>query len=613
MAGLTTLIDELRGAMPGRVIAEADALPAYGDDFWTHRGTPGVVVRAETEDDVMATLRHAMAHGIPVVPRGAGTNVSAGYMPTPARILLDLRAMNRILTINAAAHRATVQPGVLNGDVQARLAPLGLCFSPDPASRAISTIGGNIAENAGGPHCLKYGVTVHHIEAVTCVLPDGDRLRLAAGDAGPDLLGLIIGSEGTLGVVTEATLRLRSLPEATHTLLAIFASVDAAAAVVSATMAAGIVPAAMELMDRVGVGIFEGFAPSGYPRDAEALLLIDVDGTAAEAARDLAAVEAIVRRAAREVRRAEDRAARDALWRGRILGAQAIAASGRGYLIGDTTVPRERIPAMQRRVRAIAQSHDVTILVLGHAGDGNIHPITLFDRDNAAEVARVHAANAEIVAAALALGGTLTGEHGIGSEKRGLMAARFAPAEIAAMRAVKGAFDPAGICNPDILLPDRAPDEPAAPRFAAAVRAALAARRAGHSWTPPDAPMFADNRDDAGEIALDAANLTATVGAATPLGVFRDALAASGFIAPFAPGDDATPVGAVIAGGIQRAAVRDALLGARVTLPDGATVTFGRGAVKDVAGYDLKRLLIGGGGAFGMLHAATFRVAPLRR
>ena len=602
------LVDELRAILPPTaVVAEAGERAAYGRDFWAQRGVPGAVVRAGRAEEVAATLRFAAAHGVPVVPRGAGTNVSAGFVPALDRILLDLRPLDRVLAVDPARREAIVEPGVLNGELNTRLAPLGLCFSPDPASAALATIGGNIAENAGGPHCLKYGVTVHHVKAVECVLAGGQLRRFSAVDVGPDLLGVIVGSEGTLGVVTRATLALRPLPAVTRTLLAIFDRAEAAAEAVAATIAAGIVPAALEYIYQTAARLFESFSPAGYPTDAEALLLVDIDGDASEVARDLAAVEAILGRGAREVRRADDDATRAALWRGRLLGAQALLTSGFGYFICDTTVPRERIPAMQRAVGEIARRHGLRIPMLGHAGDGNIHPIILFDRDDPVQRAAMRVADDEIVAAALAFGGTLTGEHGVGSEKRRQMPRRFGPVEIAAMRAVKGAFDPGGVLNPGVLLPDPVPGEPPLPRFAAATRAALAS-----AGIPTESPSRSDQPAGvaAAPIDLDRANLTVTAAAATPLTTLHELLARDGFrcALPGAGGGDSRTVGDLIAGGSDRAVVRDALLAVRATLPDGGAARFGSSAVKDVAGYDLKRLYIGSGDAFGTLEEATLAV-----
>ncbi|MHB8646023.1 MAG: FAD-binding oxidoreductase [Thermomicrobiales bacterium] len=611
---VASLANDLRPLLStDALITDAAALPAYGRDFWTQRGVPGIVVRAIGAEDVIATLRYAAARGIAVVPRAAGTNVSAGFLPTPERILLDLRPMNRIVTIDTERREAVVQPGVINGDLNARLAPLGFCFSPDPGSAAIASIGGNIAENAGGMHCLKYGVTDDHVNAVACALIGGDTVRFAADDRGPDLLGLLIGSEGTLGIVTEATVALRPLPAVTRTLLAVFDDADEAAAAASATIAAGIIPAAMEFFDRRAVAFFDAFSPSGYPAEGEAFLLIDLDGSAGEVGEEMADLEPILRRGARSVHRADDDRARAALWRPRIDGALALVASGRGFFICDTTVPRERIPAMQRAVVDIGRRAGLQMLTLGHAGDGNIHPVILFDKDDPAQVAAMEEADDAVVATALALGGTITGEHGIGSEKRRQMRQRFSPTEIAAMRAAKAAFDPNGLLNPGILLPDPADDEPALPRFAATMGDVIAARRAGRGWVKGNSPLAAQPpADGSGTVVLDAENLTVTIDGHTLLTSLYDALAARGFQCALT-NEGGTTVAATVSGEDDRVAVRDALLAVETMLRDGRAARFGSNAVKDVAGYDMKRLFIGSGTAFGTLASVTLRMLPLRR
>jgi glycolate oxidase len=565
-------------------------------------------VRAASANDVVATLRLAATHGVAVAPRAAGTNVAAGFLPTPASILLDLRPLNRIIGIDLARREATVEPGVLNGALQERLAPLGFCFSPDPASAPLASIGGNIAENAGGPHCLKYGVTVHHVNALTAVLVGGEQVRLAATDPGPGLLGVVIGSEGTLAIVTEAALALRPLPAMTRTLLAAFDDAEAAVEAVTATLAAGILPAALEFFDQEAALRFERYAPSGYPTDAEAVLLVDLDGEPEEVQADQDALEAILRRAARTVRRADDDAARAALWRGRLFAGQVLAASDSGYFICDTTVPRERIPAMQRAVRAIAARHQVAIVTLGHAGDGNIHPTILFNKEDPAEVAAMRAAEREIIAAAVAFGGTITGEHGVGSDKLRDMPLRFTPAEIAAQRAVKAAFDPAGLLNPGVLLPPPAPSEPMLPQLAAAARAAVAAsgQRPGPAASAPPVSV------PGAAITIDPTNLTVTASAGASLARVHARLAEVGLRSPLPDRDDRS-LGAAVASADPRAAVRAALLAVQATTPEGAGVRFGSNAVKDVAGYDMKRLYTGSGDAFGTLAEVTLRVQPARR
>ncbi|HEU0116796.1 MAG TPA: FAD-linked oxidase C-terminal domain-containing protein, partial [Thermomicrobiales bacterium] len=414
------MADLRRDLSPSTLVTEATELPAYGQDWRAARGVPGVVVRPRHADDVVATLRFAAQHGVPVVPRGAGTNAAASFQPSPDELLLDLRLMDRIVRIDSERREAIVQPGVINGDLVARLAPLGLLYAADPASAPFSSLGGNLMTNAGGPHCLKYGVTYHQVSELVCVLIGGETMRLGAADAGPDLLGVVIGSEGTLAVVVEATLRLRPLPAATRTLLATFADAAAAAAAVFALLATGIVPAALEYADATAIRMFDHYAPSGYPADA-ALLLIDLDGDADAVATDLETAEAVLQPAARDIWRADDAATRATLWRGRLHAAQAIMATGQQHHLGDATVPPSRIPDLQRAIEAISARHGLAIPTLGHAGDGNLHPIILFDGDDPRQRSAAALAEEELVDAALALGGTISGEHGIGSDKRSSM------------------------------------------------------------------------------------------------------------------------------------------------------------------------------------------------
>jgi glycolate oxidase len=603
------MIRDLSAALSaGSVVTEHAALVESGHDFWAQRGIPGVLVRAASVEDVAATLRFSQSHSIPVVPRAAGTNVGGGFLPSNESILLDLRAMNRVLEINPEECIAVVEPGLLNGDLQQRLAPHRLCFSPDPASAPLSSIGGNIAENSGGPHCLKHGVTVHHVDAVDCVLIGGDVVRLQADDHGPDLLGVLLGSEGTLGVVTQARLRLRPLPATTSSLMAAFDDLDAAIEAVSNILHAGVIPAALEFMDHASVAVAEAMAPTGYPTDAEAILLIDIEGSDADVAQQMAVIETRLRRRARQVERADDPSERATLWRGRLQIGQATLASGRAFYIGDTTVPRERIPLMQREVRRLADRYRLHVFTTGHAGDGNIHPIVLFAGDDPDEVERVRAMVTEMAGMALEFGGTLTGEHGVGSEKRPLMRQRFTPAEIAAMRAVKQSFDPRGLLNPGILLPDPAPDEPPLPRFSQAVEQAVDALRTGKAIAPAESHS---HQDDATSIEIDVENLTVTVSAGTSLARLRNRLTTDGFRTSVCGGalPDETIV-AALSDERRRADVRGSLLAVAATLPDGQTVRFGSKAIKDVAGYDLKRLYVGSDDRFGTVSEVTLQIRP---
>lgn len=597
---------------PDPILTDADALTARGRDYWGFGGVPGVVLRPRSRGEVVSILRIAGAHGIPVVTRGGASNCSAGMMAAPDRVMLDLSAMNRVLAIDPDARTARVQPGVINADLQKELIEFGLCFSPDPVSAPLSTVGGNIIENAGGPHALKYGVTYNHVLEVEFVLADGSVMTLSSEDDGPDLLGVMIGSEGTLGIVTEATVALRPIAPVTHSLMGSFASAHDAADAVADIIGTGTVPAALEWLDRAGIAGLQAFTETGYPTDVDAIVLVDVDGTSEEVERDAAIVEKVLRHKAIEVRVATDDQARERLWYGRLHAPDAVVRSGHDYFIGDVTVPRNRIPEMQEAIQQVAARHCdglLFIAVAGHAGDGDLHPISFFDRTNPKAAAALESANNEIVDAALELGGTLTGEHGIGTEKRQFMTKRFTPVEIAAQRAVKRVFDPEGQLNPGVLLPDLSTDEPVLASFEATVRAALGRHRgegSADSTSGTVAPVGGTQID------LNAANLSLTVGASVALDDLAAYLAEQGMSCAAVPsGPDGRSVGALIgaASGDDRHAVRNNLLGLNVILTDGlAPARFGGETMKDVAGYDMKRLFIGAAGAFGEIVSAIFKV-----
>jgi glycolate oxidase len=606
-----SLIDLLTTAVAGRaeVITDEAVLTDRGHDFWGFGGTAGVLLRPASRDEIAEIMRVATEHHVAVVPRGGASNCSAGMMPATDRILLDLSGLNQILEIDVDNRRARVEPGVINSDLQAALAPRGLCFSPDPVSAHLATVAGNIIENAGGPHALKYGVTYNHILSVEVVLSDGSTVTLSADDDGPDLLGVLIGSEGTLGIVTEATVALRPIPEVTHSLMGAFASARAAADTVAAVIASGVVPAAVEWLDREGIAGLQQFYDTGYPLDADAIVLIDVDGTAAEVARDQPIVEKVLRGQATEVRIAEDDKARTALWYGRLNAPNSVVHSGKGFFIGDVTVPRQKIPEMQEAIQAAAARHTdglLFIAVTGHAGDGDLHPTTFFDKDNPKAAAALEAANNEIIDAALDLGGTITGEHGVGTEKRQFMTKRFTPVEIAAQRSIKAAFDPAGLLNPGIMLPDLSNEEPDASTFGAAVRGALA----GSLKTDPAATVTAGGNSD---ITLNLGNLSLVIGAEATvdqINRYLDEHAVTCAAIPTTGGERSIGKVVATAAGDERIHIRHALLGADVTVIDGqAPARFGGENMKDVAGYDTKRLYIGGHGAFGALTALTFKIA----
>jgi glycolate oxidase len=593
-------------ARPDAVVTDPDTLTAKGHDYWGFGGTPGLLLRPCTRDEVIAVLRIAAQHGVHVVTRGGGSNCAAAMMPSPDRVMIDLSAMDRVLDIDPSARTARVQPGIVNAVLQQQLAPYGLCFSPDPVSAHLATVGGNIIENAGGPHALKYGVTYNHVLGVEVVLADGTVIELSADDDGADLLGVLIGSEGTLGIVTEATVALRPIPPMTRSLMGSFATAHQAAQTVAAIIETGTVPAALEWLDRAGIAGLEEFVDTGYPTDVDAIVLIDLDGTLEQVDHDTAVVEKVLRRNAVEVRRADDEEARAKLWYGRLHAPDTVVASGKGFFIGDVNVPRNRIPEMQDAIQAAAARNIDGLLFIataGHAGDGDLHPITFFDRDNPLAPAALESANNEIIDAALSLGGTITGEHGVGTEKRQFMTKRFTPVEIAAQRVIKRAFDPTGLLNPGIMLPDVSPDEPQLDSFEAALHNAMQRH-------PSAAPTA--NASGGDQIAVNTANLSLVVGAAVTLDTLSRHLTEHGVICEGIP-SEATQrtVGELIANpnSAERQAVRHALLGLEVVLPDGhAAARFGGETMKDVAGYDTKRLFIGSGNAFGTITNAIFKI-----
>jgi glycolate oxidase len=452
------LIARLQSALgAAAVLHRAEELMLYEYDASAlDMAVPDVVVVPADTTEVAVAVQIGAAAGWPVVARGAGTGLSGGSVPAAGGLVVSLARLNQILRIDPQDRLAVVQPGVVNLELSAA-APDGLYFAPDPSSQKSSTVGGNAAENAGGPHCLKYGVTTNHILAATVVLSDGSVVRLGgeAPDApGYDLLGAFVGSEGTLGIATELTVRLTPDPEDVRTFLAIYDDLDAAADSVSAIIAAGIIPAALEMLEGRGVAVVEEAVHAGYPVDARAVLLIEIDGLREELDAQALRIEAICREhGARELRAARDEAQRQKLWAGR---KGALAACGRlrpHYHIQDGVVPRSRLTEVLRLTEEVARRYDLLIVNIFHAGDGNLHPLLLFDVREPGVRERAVAAGEEILRACVAAGGTISGEHGIGLEKRDYMSWIFSQTDIEAMLQLRCAFDPLDAMNPCKQLP----------------------------------------------------------------------------------------------------------------------------------------------------------------
>ncbi len=452
----TDLLSRFEAALgPDGVISEPEQLRVYACDGLTgRRVVPALVALPRSTEEVQAVVRLCSEAELPFVARGAGTGLSGGALPVADGIVISLARMDRILDVDVEGGRVVVEPGVANLDVSRAVAPHGFYYAPDPSSQQVCTIGGNVAENSGGAHCLKYGFTVNHVLAAEIVLPDGERTELRAGDPGPDLLGVFVGSEGTLGIATRLTLRILRRPEAVTTVLAGFPSTDAAGAAVSDTIAAGIMPAAIEMMDRVTIDAAEAAVACAYPADAGAVLIVELDGVAAQVEGDLTAVEAIcAANGAGEIRIAIDELDRANVWRGR---KSAFAAMGRvspNYYVQDGVVPRTKLPAVLRRIGELEREHGLVVGNVFHAGDGNLHPLVLYDGAVAGQAERAKELADAILEACVAAGGSITGEHGVGTDKACAMPLMFGEADLATMQRLRSAFDPAGLANPGKVFP----------------------------------------------------------------------------------------------------------------------------------------------------------------
>jgi glycolate oxidase subunit GlcD len=444
---------------PTHVITRAGALIAYeADGLPGYARTPSLAVFPGTRDELIAVMRRLSADGVPFVARGAGTGLSGGALAEDA-VLLGLHRLKQILAIDPVARTATVEPGVVNATLTRAVATHGLHYAPDPSSQTACTLGGNLAENAGGPHCLKYGVTLNHVVRATVVLPDGEVIALDRGDEGGyDLLGAFVGSEGCFGVAAELTVRLTPDPEAIITLLADFPTVRSAADATSAIIAAGILPAALELMDRATIHAVESsIYAAGYPVDAAAVLLIELDGAIAGLSDDATAVQQLCEKAgARGVRSATDAAARTRLWQGRKKAFGAMGRVASHLVVQDAVVPRTMLAEILEDITAIGARHGVQVCNVFHAGDGNLHPNIPYDATDPVAARRVHAAMREIMERCIAAGGTITGEHGIGIDKLPYMEALFTPGTLDAMCTLRDVFDPLRRANPGKVVPVRA-------------------------------------------------------------------------------------------------------------------------------------------------------------
>jgi len=457
-----TGVDEARRALetalgPDEVLSDPLALRLYARDASMVEGGCALVAFPRSTDDIVACARIAAEHNLPVVPRGSGTGLAGAATPIGDALVVVVSKMNRIVEVRPQDRLAWVEPGVFNLDLGNALRPTGFTYAPDPSSQQVSSIGGNVNTNAGGPHCLAYGVTSAHVLALDVVLPDGTVERL--GSEGPeatgyDLRGVVVGSEGTLGIVARVCVRLTPLPPAVRTMLLDFATVEDCAATVSDIIARGVVPAAVEMMDQGIVIAAENFAHAGYPTDAAAILIVEVDGLPSAVEAQSREVEAAANaHGVRTIRVAADEAERALLWKGRKSAFGAVAQIAPHYHLHDCVVPRTRLVEVLEGVYAIAKRHDLIVTNVFHAGDGNLHPLLSFDRSVPGTLERVLKASEEIVRLCVDAGGALSGEHGIGLEKRDFMPLVFTAEDLSAQACVRDAFDPDHRMNPQKVLP----------------------------------------------------------------------------------------------------------------------------------------------------------------
>jgi glycolate oxidase len=443
-------------ALPAEaLVSEPAECRTYECDALTgHRAIPELVAIPGSTGDVQKVVALCHEHSVPFVARGAGTGLSGGALPVAGGVVISLARLNRILETDLDSRRVVVEPGVTNLAITKAVAPEGYYYAPDPSSQQVCTIGGNVAENSGGAHCLKHGFTVNHVLAVDVVLPDGELVTLSRHDEGPDLLGVFVGSEGTLGIAVRITVGILRAPETVRTLLAGFETLDAGGDAVSHVIAAGILPAAIEMMDALTIEAVEAAVAAGYPKGAGAVLIVELDGPGAQVAEESAAVEAICRaRGAFELHTAETADERARIWLGRKSSFASMGRIASSYYVQDGVVPRTRLPEVLRRTTELSREYGLRVASVFHAGDGNLHPLVLYDDAVEGEAERAEQLATAILDACIDAGGSLTGEHGVGVDKACSMPKLFSERDLEAMQLLRAAFDPSGLANPGKVFP----------------------------------------------------------------------------------------------------------------------------------------------------------------
>lgn len=644
----------LRGLVPrDALICDPVDLIPYELDGSLGVGSPAAVVLPSNQEQVLSIVRWAAAHRVPLVPRGAGTGLSGGAVATRGGLVVSFARMKKVIEMDEDGRSVVVEPGIVHLDLDEFVKTLGLYYPPDPASGRSATLGGNLAENAGGPHCFKYGVTTNYVTGLTVVLADG-RLIRTGGRAYDypeyDLTGLLVGSEGTLGVITQADLRLmRNIP-GVKTLMVVFDSVEQAGEAVSAVISRGLVPGTLEMMDRNMIGIVEAFAHAGLPTDAEALLIIEADGHPASLEPQMAEfIKVMEDLKAREWRLAKTSAERDQIWFARKSAFGAIAQISPSYYIVDGTVPRSALAEALRQINEVCARRSLRVGYVFHAGDGNLHPLVLFDPSIPEMVQRVLQAGHEIMQLCVNMGGTITGEHGVGSEKRKYMPLMFTADELRAMAEVKDVFDPHHLLNPGKILPDdlspestRSVSEAPAGDWAAPASVGEVSKAIG-GWSAAGKRIRIDGGGKESQLVtrssgvegapeavlstrglrgikrLSTNDLSVTVGAGTTLSELQAELNPHRVWVPIVSPWPESTLGGIVSTNfnaplrMRYGGIRDLLLAATVVLPDGRIFSAGRAVVKNVAGYDLLKLFIGAHGTLGVITDVTFKLTPFPR
>jgi len=647
-------IEELKTIVgPDHVSTGSSHAEIYSYDASLARGKPDVIVFPGNPQEVAAVVRRANQIGVPFVARGFGTNLSGGTVLKGGGLVIGLARLNRILKIHPRRRSATLQPGVTNLELQQALASHRFFYAPDPASQKVATLGGNVGENSGGPRCLKYGVTTNHILGLQFVLADGDIVQMGNESLDPpgfDLRGVVVGSEGTFGIVTEITVRILPLPETILTMLAVYDDVSAAAQSVSDIMAAGIVPAALEMMDNPVIQAVEDSHACGYPRDAAAVLIIEVEGPVVGLNHQSEAIHTIcMQNSCRSIRKAKDNSERNRLWEGRRGAFGAVARLAPNYLVNDCSVPRTKLPEALKQVADIVGKYAFDHGNVFHAGDGNLHPLIFFDSRDPDQMQRVKQAGWEIMQACVDLGGTISGEHGIGIEKREAMHLIFSEEDLAWQRSLKSAFDPKGLLNPGKALPEpmKPGEEMLSPnqervkafcisdqssaesRLKASIQQILSQQQSlkplgratcadfGNLPNRPTRPISSESLDQL--VALDPNNQVVLVESGMTLKTLQEHLAENGLWLPLRPplALGSHSLGGLVAMGacgperLIYGAPRDLLLGLRFINAAGGLISAGGRVVKNVSGYDVTRLMTSSAGTLGFITRLTFKVAAL--